>query len=156
MSRLLHPLSLAFIKCSINIYSKHLIGDCRYARFILLKSNVKRCFLPTTPSVYHINEVVCASANLTIAHDRETSCLPSKEQQGWKSGRENQNKSECAGLLIERSALFVSALASVLPMTFDYCGVKRASTECDLCIISLQPCVWISRHTRASLLACAG
>lgn len=49
----------------------------------------------------------------------------------------------------------MSALASVLPMTFDYCGVKRASTEFDLCIISMQPCVWISHHTRASLLACA-
>lgn len=117
---------------------------------------MKRCFIRTAPSVYHINEVCCISANLTTAHDRETSCLPwcSKEQQRWKSGRENKNKSECAGLLIERSALFMSGLASVLPMTFDYCGVKRTSTEFDLCIISVQPCVWISHHTRAPLMAC--
>lgn len=98
------------------------IWKCRYARFIFLKSNMKRCFIRTTPSVYPINETCCISANLTTAHDRETSCLPSscsKDQQRWKSGRENKNKSECAGLLIERSALFMSALASELPMTFD-------------------------------------
>lgn len=46
----------------------------------------------------------------------------------------------------------MSALASVLPMTFDYCGVKQASTEFDLCIISVQPCVWISRHTCMDVL----
>lgn len=125
------------------------------SRVIFLKSNMKLSFIYTTPSVYHINEVCCISANLMTAYDRETSRLPScsKGQQRWKSGRENKNKSECAGLLIERSALFMSALASVLPMTFDYCGVKRASTEFDSCIISVQPCVWISHHTRASLLA---
>lgn len=70
-------------------------------------------------------------------------------------GRENKNKSECAGSLMERSALFTSSLASELPLTFDYCGAKPASTEVDLCIISLRPRVWISRHACAQLWACA-
>lgn len=70
-------------------------------------------------------------------------------------GDGDKNKSERAGSLLERSALSTSALASVLPLTFDYCGAKPASTEFDSCIISAHPCVWINRITCAQLWACA-
>lgn len=130
--------------------------ECRCAGSTFSHFDVKT-FRPA--SVYGYTEACCASANLTTAHHRSFSLHVVQTNNGRERGggvaRENKNKSECAGSLMERSALFTSSLASELPLTFDYCGAKPASTEVDLCIISPRPRVWINRHACAQLWACA-